>query len=217
MTRIHSTLALRKWAELLGGNFTCRKERQPEIRFDKRANMRAIFAAIAAISLISDYAFGQTTRTNRSASSSTKTIPSSSSTSPNSPCNPTNPTSPCYSANAPQNPCYSAAAPNEPCSTSTTPNSRTSPALSQPAATAPQAAVRAFTEDQAKSQIESKGYSSVSGLRKDAKGIWRGKGGEGWIACECDPRCEWRRHFQLVKSVHPRKRRIANNLCRIDT
>ena len=95
MTRIHSTLALRKWAELLGGNFTCRKERQPEIRFDKRANMRAIFAAIAAISLISDYAFGQTTRTNRSASSSTKTIPSSSSTSPNSPCNPvTLPTQP---------------------------------------------------------------------------------------------------------------------------
>ena len=35
--------------------------------------------------------------------------------------------------------------------------------------------VRAFTEDQAKSQIEAKGYSSVTGLRRDAKGIWSGK------------------------------------------
>jgi hypothetical protein len=35
--------------------------------------------------------------------------------------------------------------------------------------------VRAFAEDQARSQIEAKGFSSISGLRKDAKGIWRGK------------------------------------------
>jgi hypothetical protein len=32
----------------------------------------------------------------------------------------------------------------------------------------------AFTADQAKSQIEAAGYSNVSGLRKEAKGIWRG-------------------------------------------
>jgi hypothetical protein len=32
----------------------------------------------------------------------------------------------------------------------------------------------AFTTDQAKSQIEAAGYSNVSGLRKDTKGIWRG-------------------------------------------
>ena len=34
---------------------------------------------------------------------------------------------------------------------------------------------RAFTEDQAKSQIEAKGYSNVGRLQKDDKGIWRGK------------------------------------------
>jgi hypothetical protein len=43
------------------------------------------------------------------------------------------------------------------------------------AVTTSQATVRAITQDQAKSQIEAKGYSNVSGLRKDAKGIRRGK------------------------------------------
>jgi hypothetical protein len=142
----------------------------------ERANMRAILAATIALSLISGYAFGQTTRTKSSAASTSPTIPSSSSTSPNSPCSPTNPTSPCYSANAPRNPCYNAAAPNEPCSTTTTPNSPTSPAKAPPpATTTPEATIRAFTKDQAKSQIEAKGYSNVSGLRKDAEGIWRGR------------------------------------------
>ncbi len=145
-----------------------------ELRFDKRVNMRAILAATAALSLISGCAFGQTTPTNPSSSSTIPTIPSSSSTSPNSPCSPTNPTSPCYGAQAPRHPCYNAAAPNEPCSTTTTPNSQASPA--PPAATTtPQITFRAFTEDQAKAQIEAKGYSNVAGLRKDAKGIWRGK------------------------------------------
>jgi hypothetical protein len=31
-------------------------------------------------------------------------------------------------------------------------------------------------EDQARSQIEAKGYSNISGLQKDSHGIWRGKG-----------------------------------------
>jgi hypothetical protein len=51
-------------------------------------------------------------------------------------------------------------------------NSREAPI---PAATAPQSVVRAVTEDQAKAQIEANGYSSVSRLRKDAEGTWRGK------------------------------------------
>jgi hypothetical protein len=142
--------------------------------FDKRADLSAILATATALSLISGYAFGQTTRTNPSASSTSPTIPHSSSTSPNSPCSSTNPTSPCYSANAPRSPCYSAATPSEPCSTTTTPDSRTSPAPALRAPTTAQASVRAFTKDQAKSQIEAKGYSNVSGLRKDAEGIWRG-------------------------------------------
>jgi hypothetical protein len=32
----------------------------------------------------------------------------------------------------------------------------------------------AFTQDQAKAQIEAQGYSKVSGLRRDALGVWRG-------------------------------------------
>ena len=174
MKWIHSALTSGKWVESSGWDFACRKNRPPEIRFDKRVSMRAIFVATVALSLISGYAFGQTTRTGPSSLSTVKTIPNSSSTSPNAPCNSSNPTSPCYSANAPRSPCYSAVAPNEPCSTTTTPNSQTAPTPSS-VVTKQQANIHAFTEDQAKSQIEAKGYSSVSGLRKDAKGIWRGK------------------------------------------
>jgi hypothetical protein len=137
-----------------------------------RVNMRAILVAIAALSL-TNYAFGQTTRTNPSAASTSSTIPSSSSTSPNSPCNPANPSSPCYSAKSPRNPCYSAT--NDPCSTTTTLTPLPSVTPSPKAATPVQAAVPAITVDQAKSQIEAKGYSSVTGLQRDAKGIWRGK------------------------------------------
>jgi len=39
---------------------------------------------------------------------------------------------------------------------------------------APVAGANSFTEGQAKSRIESKGYTNVSGLKKDAKGVWRG-------------------------------------------
>jgi hypothetical protein len=154
--------------------FTSHGKRAPDIRRGNQAIVGMIFMATATLGLTLDCAFGQTTRTNPSAASTTKSIPSSSSTSPNSPCNPTNPTSPCYSANAPRNPCYSAVAPNEPCSTTATPNSQTSTPPTE-AATTPFTTERAFTADQAKSKIEAKGYSDLSGLRKDAKGVWRGK------------------------------------------
>ena len=39
---------------------------------------------------------------------------------------------------------------------------------------APVAGANSFTESQAKSRIETKGYTNVSGLKKDDKGIWRG-------------------------------------------
>jgi hypothetical protein len=137
--------------------------------------MRAIIIAAAALSLVSESALAQTTRTSPSSSSTSKSIPSSSSTSPNSPCNPTNPTSPCYSANAPRDPCYSAVAPNEPCSTTTTPPPQTSPPPIAPVLpNGRSSAGSAFTADQAKSQVEAAGYSNVSGLRRDSKGIWRG-------------------------------------------
>jgi hypothetical protein len=40
---------------------------------------------------------------------------------------------------------------------------------------APVAGANSFTEGQAKSRIESHGFASVSDLRKDDKGVWRGK------------------------------------------
>jgi len=140
---------------------------------------QAILMVAAALSLASGSATAQTTRTSPSASSTFKSIPSSSSTSANSPCNPNNPNSPCFSANAPRNPCYSAVTPDEPCSTTAAPPSATSPQAlpATPATTSHKAQTltgSAITVDQAKSQIEEAGYSKVSGLRKDFKGIWRG-------------------------------------------
>jgi hypothetical protein len=157
-------------------------DRSSTVRFHHRPNMRSILAA-AALCLICSGAFGQTTRTSPSAASTIKSIPAASSTSANNPCSNTNPTSPCYSANAPRNPCYSAAAPEQPCSTTVTPSSPSSTdttgySASLPAESATAArhsTERAMTADQAKSQIAAEGYSKVSGLQKDAKGIWRGK------------------------------------------
>ena len=40
---------------------------------------------------------------------------------------------------------------------------------------APDAGRNSFTEGQAKSRIESQGFASVSDLRKDDQGVWRGK------------------------------------------
>ncbi len=52
------------------------------------------------------------------------------------------------------------------------PNSPTNPG-------APVAGANSFTEGQAKSRIEAKGYSGVSGLKKDNAGVWRGMAKQG--------------------------------------
>jgi hypothetical protein len=44
---------------------------------------------------------------------------------------------------------------------------------------APVAGRNSFTEEQAKSKIEGAGFSDVSGLAKDDKGVWRGKAKKG--------------------------------------
>jgi putative membrane protein len=44
-----------------------------------------------------------------------------------------------------------------------------------PNPTAPVAGANSFTEGQAKSRIESKGFKSVSHLKKDDTGVWRGQ------------------------------------------
>lgn len=138
---------------------------------------QALCAMIATVCLISDDASAQTTRTNSSAASSSATMPSSSSTSPNAPCNSFNPTSPCYSGRIPRNPCYSAAAPDQPCSTTTTPNPQAPPPPPLPAASKspPPDVAPALTQDQAKAQIEAKGYSRVSDLRRGVEGVWYAK------------------------------------------
>jgi hypothetical protein len=46
---------------------------------------------------------------------------------------------------------------------------------SPPPPGAPVAGANSFTEGQAKSRIEEKGFKSVSGLKKDPNGVWRGK------------------------------------------
>ena len=54
-----------------------------------------------------------------------------------------------------------------------------SPSANNPAAPVPGA--NSFTEGQAKSKIESSGYTQVSGLKKDDNGVWTGsamKGGQ---------------------------------------
>jgi hypothetical protein len=38
----------------------------------------------------------------------------------------------------------------------------------------PVAGANSFTESQAKSHIEAKGYTNVTSLQKDEKGVWRG-------------------------------------------
>ena len=44
---------------------------------------------------------------------------------------------------------------------------------------APVAGANSFTESQAKSRIETNGFSSVSNLTKDGNGVWRGKATKG--------------------------------------
>lgn len=46
-------------------------------------------------------------------------------------------------------------------------------------ASRPVAGANSFTEAQAKSHIEAKGYTQVTGLMKDANGVWRGRASKG--------------------------------------
>jgi hypothetical protein len=46
--------------------------------------------------------------------------------------------------------------------------------VTQNNASAPVAGANSFTMDQAKKQIEAKGYTKVTNLKKDKAGVWRG-------------------------------------------
>ena len=58
-----------------------------------------------------------------------------------------------------------------------TPNTPPNPA-------APVAGANSFTEAQAKSRLETNGFSNVSALQKDANGVWRGKANKGGKAVD---------------------------------
>ena len=64
---------------------------------------------------------------------------------------------------------------DEPQASSKTPgnNAINSTGTAQPAA--PVEGANSFTEGQAKSRFEEKGFSNISGLKKDNAGIWRGR------------------------------------------
>ena len=49
---------------------------------------------------------------------------------------------------------------------------------------APVAGANSFTEGQAKSRIETDGFTNVSGLKKDDAGVWRGKASKGGRAMD---------------------------------
>jgi hypothetical protein len=125
--------------------------------------------AAAVTASISLPAFAQTQPTRPSAYPTVRTMVSAFPTSPLSPCYGSfrhghhrlgffNPTSPCYSGTI--YPSYSAVTPFE------LPHGPSLRAALQGAGR--------LNEAQAKSRIDAKGYSNVSGLHKDSHGIWRG-------------------------------------------
>jgi hypothetical protein len=123
-------------------------------------DMRTFVAATLLPALIASPALAQTQPTSPSAYATSPTIASAYSTSPLNPCySGFNPTSPCYSGT--EYPSYSAITPLE--SFPNTINRQAAPGADS------------LNRDQAKSRIEAKQYSNVSGLQKDNHGIWRGK------------------------------------------
>jgi len=59
------------------------------------------------------------------------------------------------------------------------PGNRAVQTPSTPPPAAPVAGANSFTEGQAKSRLESQGFTEVSGLAKDDQGVWRGKAKKG--------------------------------------
>ena len=73
---------------------------------------------------------------------------------------------------------FSAAAQQRPASPDANTPAVTTPST-PPNPAAPVAGANSFTEGQAKSRLEDNGFTNVSGLAKDANGVWRGKGTKG--------------------------------------
>jgi hypothetical protein len=119
------------------------------------------FLSGAILALAACSALAQTQPTSPSAFATASTFPSAYRTSALNPCySGINPTSPCYSGT--EYPSYSATTLSE--SFPNTTNPRTA-----------ELGANNLNKDQARSRIEAKGYSKISVLQKDDRGIWRGK------------------------------------------
>ena len=122
--------------------------------------MRKLIVVVVPI-LSSALASAQTQPTRPSGYATFPTMPTGLATSPLNPCYSSssfNRTSPCYSGT--NYPFYSAVPPFElPRSPSSRPDLRD---------------LSSFDEAQVKQRMEAKGYSKISGLQKDGRGIWRG-------------------------------------------
>jgi hypothetical protein len=122
-------------------------------------DVRNLIAAIVVV-FVSVQTFAQTQPTRPSAYATAPTMPFALATGALNPCYPSssfNRTSPCYSGT--NYPSYSAAPP--PFEFPRSPSLR--PDLQ---------GANSLDETQAKQRIEAKGYSKISGLRKDNRGIW---------------------------------------------
>jgi hypothetical protein len=116
-----------------------------------------IVLTFSLLALTAISSFAQTQPTRPSASATTSTMSSADATSALSPCySSTNRTSPCYSGTI--YPSYSAI----------TPVGSSSNPKAEPGSDF-------LNENQVKARIVAKGYSDVSELYKDDRGIWRGK------------------------------------------
>ncbi len=154
-------------------------ERGLEAQVVRRGMDVRYLIAVVMTAFIGVLSFAQTQPTRPSAYPTVPTLPSSFATSPLSPCYPSSrdrqllgdyqslggrrrgyfdPSSPCYSGTI--YPSYSAVPPFE------FPRSRNLKPYLQGA--------NSLGETQAQQRIEGKGYSKVSGLQKDSRGIWRG-------------------------------------------
>ena len=113
---------------------------------------------VAVSAFVATPVFAQTQPTRPSALATYPTMRSGWVTAPQSPCRTygLNPTSPCYSGTV--YPDYSAV-----------------PTLELPNGNSTRAAPRAADINEAKAQIEAKGYRNVSKLERDRRGIWRGE------------------------------------------
>jgi Peptidase propeptide and YPEB domain len=137
---------------------------------------RVLIAMLVAAAAFAGPVFAQTQPTRPSAYATVPTIPSAFATAALSPCYPSrryfgyfdvapvrrgffDPNSPCYSGTI--YPAYSAVTPFE---------------FPKPTPKSEVPGSESLNADEAKSRIEAKGYLELSGLEKDSRGIWRGKG-----------------------------------------